>query len=59
MDGEFESIRGVKPELGTGLNEAARDEHVGDIERYIRTINERIRANYNRLPYRHATKTWD
>jgi hypothetical protein len=35
MDGEFESIRGVKPELGTGLNEAARDERY----RYYRRIH--------------------
>ena len=29
----------------------SRDEHVGDIERYIRTVKECMRAIYNTLPF--------
>ena len=29
----------------------SRDEHIGDIERYIRTVKERMQAIYNTLPY--------
>jgi hypothetical protein len=35
MDGEFEPMRGDLADLGIALNETARDEHVGDIERFI------------------------
>ena len=41
MDGEFESIRGDVAELGITLNTAANNEHVSDIERYIRAVKER------------------
>ena len=57
MDGKFEAMHSDLADLGTNnepgitLNEAARDEHVGDIERYIRTVKERIRAIYNMLPF--------
>jgi hypothetical protein len=54
MDGEFEPMRGELAALGIGLNEAARDEHVGDFERYIRTVKERVRSTSNTLPYRHV-----
>ena len=37
--------------IGMALNPAARNEHVGDIERRIRTIKERMRATYNMLPF--------
>jgi hypothetical protein len=30
-----------------------RDEHVGDIERYVQTVKERMRATYNTLPFTH------
>ncbi|MDG7001629.1 MAG: hypothetical protein JRN15_21230, partial [Nitrososphaerota archaeon] len=53
MDGEFENLRGDLADLNIALNTTARDEHVGDVERYIRTIKERMRAVYNTLPYRH------
>ena len=32
MDGEFEPMRGDLADLGIGLNEAARDEHIGEVE---------------------------
>ena len=51
MDGEFVPLRGGLAEIGVTLNETSRDEHVGDIERYIRTVKERMRAIYNTLPF--------
>ena len=51
MDGEFVPLRGGLAELGITLNETSRDEHVGDIERYIRTIKERMRSIYNTMPF--------
>jgi hypothetical protein len=51
MDGEFEHMRGDIAELGVVLNEAARDEHVGEAERCISTVKERMRATYNMLPF--------
>jgi hypothetical protein len=50
MDGEFEPMRRDLADLGIALNETARDEHVCDIERFIRTLKERTRAIYNTLP---------
>ena len=52
MDGEFAALRGNLADLGITLNETAADEHVGDIERYIRTVKERTRSTYNTLPFR-------
>ena len=37
--------------MGVTLNDMLRDEHVGDVERFIRTIKERIQAIYNTLPF--------
>jgi hypothetical protein len=51
MDGEFEPMRGNLADLGIVLNETARDEHVGEVERFIRTLKERMRAIYNMLPF--------
>jgi hypothetical protein len=51
MDGEFEPLRGDLADAEIALNTTARDEHVGDIERFIRTLKERMRANYNTLPF--------
>jgi hypothetical protein len=53
MDGEFEPMRGDLADLGIALNETARDEHVGNIERFIHTLKERMRAIYNTLPFNH------
>jgi hypothetical protein len=52
MDGEFEPKCGELADLGVALNETARDEHVGDIERFIRMLKEQMRAIYNTLPFR-------
>ena len=51
MDGEFVPLRGALAEIGITLNETSRDEHVGDIERYIRTVKERMRAINNTMPF--------
>ena len=51
MDGEFGHLRGKLADMGIALNKTSRDEHVGDIERYIRTVKERMRAVYNTLPF--------
>ena len=51
MDGEFAHLRGELASLGVTLNDTSRDEHVGDIERFIRTIKERTQAIYNTLPF--------
>ena len=51
MDGEFTHLRGELASIGVALNDTSRDEHVGDMERFIRTIKERMRAIYNMLPF--------
>ena len=51
MDGEFGHLRGKLADMGIALNETSRDEHVGEIERYIRTVKERMRAVYNTMPF--------
>ena len=51
MDGEFVPFHGGLAELGVTLNETSRDEHVGDIERYILTVKEHMCAIYNTLPF--------
>jgi len=52
MDGAFksleESLMGV---LAIRLNTTSRDEHVGEIERYIRTVKERMRSTVSVLPF--------
>jgi hypothetical protein len=50
-DGQFECLRPGITELGAALNVAAPEEHVPDVERYIRTIKERARAIVNTLPF--------
>ena len=37
--------------IGMRLNPSSREEHVGEIERYIRTIKDRMRCIYNTLPF--------
>jgi hypothetical protein len=55
MDGEFDTpgVREALAGQGVALNPTGRDEHVGDIERYIRTVKERMRSTYNTLPFVH------
>ena len=51
-DKEFEPMRDKFAEMKIHLNAASDDEHVGDIERFIRTVKERVRATWNTLPFR-------
>ena len=44
-------MRGDIADLHVMLNITSRDEHVPKIERFNRTIKERVRSNYNMLPY--------
>ena len=51
MDGEFGHLRSELARMEVTLNKTSRDEHVGDIERYIQTVKERMWAIYNTLPF--------
>ena len=53
-DGAFNCLKGDLLGMGIALNATARDEHVGEIERYIRTVKERMRCSYNSLPFVHV-----
>lgn len=50
-DHEFESCRQQIESLHISLNVTAWDEHVGEVERYIRTVKERTREVFNLLPF--------
>jgi Reverse transcriptase (RNA-dependent DNA polymerase) len=52
FDGEYECLRGDMGSVQITLNTASNDEHVPDIERFIRTLKERTRAIYNTLPFK-------
>ena len=47
VDGEFEPIRPWFPQLNT----CAENEHVPDIERFIRTVKDSTRSTYSVLPF--------
>ena len=53
-DGALQCMKGDLLGMGIDLNATARDEHVGDIERYIRTVKERMRCSYNSVPFVHV-----
>jgi len=50
-DGGFECIRNGLADMGITLNVASRNEHVPEIERYIRTVKERVQAIAVLLPF--------
>ena len=52
MDGQFDGMSNELSGLGIRLNITGRQEHVPEIERYIRTLKERIRSVYNTLPFK-------
>ena len=52
MDGEFGHLRVELASMGVTLNETSCDEHIGEIEWFIRAVKERMRAIYNTLPFR-------
>jgi len=49
---QFECVRGALVDLGAFLNIAAADEHVPEVERWIRTIKERVRSIYDSLTFK-------
>jgi len=51
MDGQFNSLKDEISGLGINLNTVARQEHVPEVERYIRTLKERVRSHYNTMPF--------
>jgi hypothetical protein len=51
MDGQFDSLRYTLSGLGIHLNIVASQEHVPEVERYIRTLKERVRSVYNTLSF--------
>ena len=51
-DNQFESMRGGIADLGGNINVVLHDEHVPEIERYICTIKERVRATHNMTPFK-------
>jgi hypothetical protein len=54
-DGEFDTP-GIHESLageGVALDPMGRDKHMGDVERYVCTVKERMRATYNTLPFTH------
>jgi hypothetical protein len=53
---EFESIRESMETLGVVVNVTAKEEHVPEIERQHRVINERARAVIQTLPFKNMPK---
>ena len=56
MDGAFAGLNDVCNQLQVTLNTTSRDEHVGDVERYIRTIKECMRGVSNTIPFKRLTR---
>ena len=48
-DPEFEPLSEWFPNINT----TGADDHVGDIERYVRTVKDRVRSTYRMLPFTH------
>ena len=55
MDGAFAGLHDICNQLQIKLNTTSRDEHVGDVERYIRTVKERMRGISNTIPFKRLT----
>ena len=56
VDGAFAGLHDVCNQLQVTLNTTSRDEHVGDVERYIRTVKERMRGISNTIPFKRLTR---
>ena len=56
MDSAFPGLHDVCNQLRVTLNTTSQDEHVGDVERYIRTIKECMRGITNTLPFKRLTR---
>jgi len=50
-DRQFECIRKPMETAGLNVKTTSHDEHVPEMERYIRTMKERIRVTTNILPF--------
>ena len=55
MDGAFAGLHDVCNQLQVTLNTTSRDKHVGDVERYIRTVKEHMRGISNTIPFKRLT----
>ena len=53
-DPEFECLQKHMPNVQFDF--AAQGDHVHDIERYVRTVKDRVRSCYNCLPFSHVPK---
>ena len=51
MDGQFQCLDGPLSVLDVTMNIYLNAEHVGEIERNIRTVKERVRCIYVKLPF--------
>ena len=56
MDRAFAGLQDVCNQLQVTLNTTSRDEHVGDVERYIRTIKEHMLGVSNTVPFKRLTR---
>ena len=56
MDGAFAGLQDVCNQLQITLNTTSQDEHVGDVERYIRTVKECMRGISNTIPFKRMTR---
>ena len=56
-DTEFVGLKNRLLRLGVLLNPAAAHEHVGEIERFIRVIKERVRSIITTLPFDNLPRT--
>ena len=50
-DGKFEAVHGQLATAGSGLNICSADEHVPEVERFIRTMKEWARCMYHSVPF--------
>ena len=55
-DREFELLQSEMNHLGISLNFVSKKEHVPDIERFNRTINEPIRYTWSSIPFNKLSK---
>ena len=55
-DFEFEPLRKDMTALGIKLKFASKKEHVPEIERFIRTIKERVRSARSTMPFKRISK---
>jgi hypothetical protein len=59
MVNEFEPLRGELAGHQVQFEHPGADDHVGDIERWIRTVKERMRATITSLPFQRLPTTID